>query len=732
MVTMRERRLFVRLLTLTSAIGSSALLAQDVEDREGSASLDTVVVIGEAWRDRLQLDSPSATGTRLGLSLRETPAVIDVLTQEQMQALGSRTTTDALNFVPGVYSANVATSPGLLSLRGFSDGAVALLYDGVKPAVPAFFSRVQDSWMFDRIEVLKGPSSVLYGEGSLAGAVNLAPKHATLDAHQTSAQFGYGSFDSLRLAGDHNIHISEKTAIRAVASYSRSHGHVTDTATEFLAASLSTRWQPVEAVTIDLALDYSEDDYETANMGIPLVPREFARNPSDLVRSADGRVLAEAMRDVNLNVSDAVLDSNTSWLRSRVEYRLAPSWTLDNSLHVYQSDRRFINAEFFGFNAATAQVDRSTGIVTHDLEYWIDRATLGGDFELAGLRNRIAFGIEYGRMDFFTQRRFGSTTSVDPYAPARGRFPQGDNATIFPSRQDRSNMLTTRALFAENALNLTDRWLLVTGARFDEIDVERTAINLNTGVSTPVEKTFDEVTWRVGTVYELLPRTHVFAQYSTAAEPPASLFNLLPASASFQLTSGKAVEAGVKSSLWGERLDITFSAYRIEQDDIVTRDVANPTVSIQGGRRSSEGAELALAATPLPHVRVYANLSLLNAEFDELIEAGGANRKGNTPARVPEQSANVFAFYELAAVPLTFGVGVHRAGRYFTNNANTIRVDGRTLWEASALWRSTLGEFALRGRNLSDELHADYSDISPDQFSIAAGRSMDLTYTTRF
>jgi iron complex outermembrane receptor protein len=728
------------LLLAKLTFAASPLLCMTVSAQDSGAlqsarspePLDTVVVVGEAWKDRLQLDSENSTGSRLGLTLRETPAIVDVLSQEQMQALGAHSTLDALNRVPGVYSANVSTSPGQLTLRGFADGAVSLLYDGVRPAVPALFSRVQDSWMFDRIEVLKGPSSVLYGEGALAGTVNLVPKHAEFGSNRTSAQLGIGRFDSVRLAGDHNMSVTEHTSVRAVGSYSRSDGHVDDTASEFVAASLSTRWQAAEALTIDLAVDYSEDAYDTAYLGTPLVPREFASKPSSLVRSADGRVLDKAMRDVNFNVTDAILDSDTVWLRSRLEYRFAPRWTLSNTLHVYRSDRRFINAEFFGFNETTQLVDRSTGIVTHDFEYWTDRATLNGDFELGALRNRLAVGVEYAQVDFFTQRRFGSTTSVDPYHPDRGRFPEGDDAAIFPSRQDRDNTLETRAVYAENALNLTPRWLLVAGARYDEINIDRVATNLNTTATTPVAKAFHEVTWRAGMVYDVLPRTQVFAQYSTAAEFPASAFNLLPASVGFELTKGESVEVGIKSSLWHERVDLTFAAFRIEQDDIVTRDPADVTRSIQGGRRSSEGVELALAAAPLPRLRVYANLSLVNAEFEKLIEAGGADRRGNTPARVPEEGANLFAFYELAALPLTVGGGVHRSGRFFTDNANTIRVGAHTTLEASASWRVLSGEFTLRGRNLTDEFYADYSDMSPDQLAVAPPRSVELTYTTQF
>jgi outer membrane receptor protein involved in Fe transport len=136
------------------------------------------VVVSTDATPGLSLDDRPRTGSSLGLTARETPATVDVMTQRQMQDLGARTSEEALNRAPGVTASSNATSPGALSMRGFtgSGRAVLLLYDGVRPLEEAFFTRIIDSWMLERIEVLKGPASVDYGEGALAGVVNLVPK----------------------------------------------------------------------------------------------------------------------------------------------------------------------------------------------------------------------------------------------------------------------------------------------------------------------------------------------------------------------------------------------------------------------------------------------------------------------------------------------------------------------------------------------------------------------------
>jgi iron complex outermembrane receptor protein len=456
-----------------------------------------------------------------------------------------------------------------------------------------------------------------------------------------------------------------------------------------------------------------------------------------LVTSKDGRVLDKALRDVNYNVRDGVVDANTVWLRSGIQYRFSDSWSLSNATHFYSSDRQYRNAEYFGFNPDTELVDRSTGIVTHDLAYWINRLTLHGDTRIGYLRNRLVVGGEYSVVDFFTERRFGSTTSVDPLDPNRGRFPTRDDEATFARRQNRDSRVATAAAFVQDALNLTDSWRLVGGLRYDRLDVDREELDLNADpqARTQVRRNFNALTWRVGTSYDLLPTTQVFAQYSTAASPPSSLLSLSREGAAFDMTTGRAVEAGVKSSPFGDRLVLGASAFYIEQDNIVTRSRNDPTVSVQGGKQSSRGAEVSLTAEPVPGLRFDGNYTILDARFDSLIDEQGNSLKGNTPLRVPEQVLNAFVYFDLQVVPITTSVGLHHAGRYFTDNANTIEVGAYTTLEAAIRYRLAVGttttDITLRARNLTNTLYAGYTDISPDQLTIAAPRSVDLLVTAR-
>ena len=117
---------------------------------------------------------------------------------------------------------------------------------------------------------------------------------------------------------------------------------------------------------------------------------------------------------------------------------------------------------------------------------------------------------------------------------------------------------------------------------------------------------------------------------------------------------------------------------------------------------------------------------------DALIEAGGANRRGNTPPNVPERIASLFASYGFERVPVTVSVGARHAGRFYTDNANLYRVDGHTTVHASLAYRFANGELTLRGRNLGDAFYAEWAGGASDQFLLGAPRSAELEWRMRF
>jgi iron complex outermembrane receptor protein len=681
-----------------------------------------------------QFDVPAPGASRLGLTPRETPATLDVVTFAESNERGLRNAIEALTSVPAVSSANLPSAPGTATIRGFAGPAVSQLFDGTRVTTSTMVNRNYDTWTFDRIEVLKGPASVLYGEGALAGVINFVPKRPDFRLRRSEALIAYGGLNTTRLAMGTTGPVGARAAYRADLAWNSSDGYRIDGGSNMLTLNGALDVKLGTTAVWGIAADYFRDDDGAANFGAPIVPASAARRPSTLVTDSRGWVLDEAIREVNYDVAGAVTDIRAAWLRSRLDWQLSPAWRLTNDFYLYDKAGTWNNAEVYTFVPATGLVSRSTVSIEHDMRFYGNRVALGHDGRVASRRNRFTAGADVNTNDFFSPRRFGATTAVDLFDPDRGTFP-ADSAANFPGAGNRTDFTTTvtqASVFAEDALSLMPRVTVVGGVRYDRVDVGRRVVDLNAGTTSTFAREFNAVSGRGGVVFDLTPRTQIFGQATSAVAPVATILLISAGNLAFDLTTGWSAEAGVKSTLARGHVDVTAAVFKIQQDDIVTRDPNNFNISIQGGTQASTGFEIAVAADVTEHLRVDANAAIMDARFVRLLEAGGANRAGNVPPNVPERTARLWAWYRLPDTPLRIGVGVRYQGRFFTNNANSTEAAGFTLVDAQASWSVGSGEVTLRGRNLTDTLYADWTGASASQLLLGAPRTVDLSYHVRF
>ncbi len=735
---------FALLATSTFILATPALA-------EDAASADTIIVTGQ--RDQLKLDTPSQTGSRLGLSIRETPATVETLTQADMQTQGLRTSREAFNNVVGAISGNVPGNPAAVSLRGFAGSAVSILQDGVRISTSTIVTRDTNTWHFDRIEIIKGPASVLYGEGALAGVINKVTRKPAFDGDHMDGLLSFGSFNTLTAAAGVNLKLSDTVAIRADASYLRSDSlyDVRDNDTRSAGLTGSILFRPSSDLSLLFAVDHYDDRYDSSYQGVPLVSAAVARDPSGALRSANGLVIDRALRRSNYNPVGAYSGARDITLRSRIDYGLGGGWSIANDFTWYRAKRDFVlsgDQNFRPPSAATAtqpafpdgSFARSVQRIYHDHKYWNERLVIANDSVIGGLRNRFSLGGEYNRTDFTNPRQqspvFTSVASpvapVDPYAPVVGVFPTAKIWTttnvIFDSR------LKTASVFAEDALNLTPGWLVVGGVRYDHVDLDRASINLNAGGAvTRANPTYDPFSWRLGTTLEVVPGVSLYAQYTTAVAPVGSTLTLSIANAAYRLTKGRSFEAGFKASAFDKRLTVTGAAYRIEQSNILTRDPADASRVVQGGEQSSQGVELSVGAAVTDSFSLSGGFSYTDAQYDVLVEAGGIDRSGNRPVNVPSTTLIGSALYALRAVPVTLGAFVRHASGFYTDTANTYFVRGHTTVDASIGWRLAEGAtVTLRGRNLTNAFYGEYSGYPATNIYIGAPRSVELSLSTHF
>ncbi|MFJ2989199.1 TonB-dependent receptor [Collimonas sp. NPDC087041] len=691
-------------------------------------TLDTVHVT--ATRDlpnaQLLLDAVGSTGSRLGLTLRDTPASVSIVDRATIDARGAADTQEILKGVPGITASSPPGSAGFVSYRGFSGSQITQLFNGITVQYDTIAARPVDSWIYDRVEAVGGASSFLYGAGAVGGAINYITKLANRDGDKTQLFGSYGSFNSSVAAFGLNRKLNDNQGLanylRIDASRAASNGYVDgETRRAYnVALSLLTDFTPNLSHT--LAYEYQKENVDRPYWGTPLL------NPL----GGSGRI-DSGIRFKNYNASDAVYQQNVQWLRSILDYRLAPGTTIKNTLYRYTAQRDFRNVEEYRYTADNSAIVRSAALLQrHDQELIGDRLEVQHEGRLGQLQSDWAGGIDYSvnRTTRFPRSLPGPVSTVDPYDFTTGSFFDipGMTPGFVP---DKTNRVSTFSAFLENRTRLLPNLSLVSGLRHDEITLE---VNNQRAVSASnpayFKRNYAPTTGRAGLVLDITPHANVYIQYSTAADPPAGILSTasLGQLRDFNLSTGRQLEIGSKLDFWNGRGNATLAAYSIKRKNLAVADPNNPTMTLPVGAQSSKGIELAFGLRPLDALRIQGNLALVDAQYDEFNEnvAGvSVSRAGKRPTNTPARVANLWLDYR----PLpdwSVGADARYVSSVYANNANTISAPSYTIFGASLTYRlQKNSSVALRVKNLTDKLYADNITSTP-MYYLGAPRSVEL------
>lgn len=702
-----------------------ALAASPVRADEGADAADKrndILVTGMRFD---VLTTPGETGSRLGITPLQTPASIADLTSETINARGDLDVQTALTRMTGVTMVgNPGNGGTALSMRGFSgQGSVLQLVDGVRLfPVAGTITFPTDVWNVDRIEVLSGPASVLYGQGALGGAVNVTTKKPNSDRTEAAIEAGYGSQDSWRLAGGVGGPISPSLSYRMDASYRQSDGWVDRGHSDSLALSGALRFAPSDAFSVTLRHDHGLQ-HPMRYFGTPLI---------------DGKLLRANSRR-NYDVADAEIRYLDNRSTMTVDWMLADGVSLTNATYRLTSKRKWRNLESYAWDADTGLIDRGgkTGIV-HDQEQIGNQASVKISKPLAGLANDLVIGFDVNRVKLTYSHDFASDPqedAVDPYMFDPGTYLVAQG--LAPRYRTRTNEWS---IFAEDRLALTDRFSLVAGIRHERDAVRRWNIVYSQSGTTEVNafpngqtrKIFNNTTWRAGAVYQPTPSLSLYGQYSTGVDPMGTLTTYTTSGSQFAFTNatGNQVEGGVKTSFLNGRGSATLAAYRIVKKNLASQLVPNGPI-LQVGQRSAKGIEASVSVQVTDSFGFDANASVLDARFDTFTN-GNMSFTGNTPTNTPETSANVSLYWHPINVPLRANTNLRYVGRTFSNDANTQRVPSYTLVDAGIGYGVTQSIWVnARVTNLFDRHYAvTTSDVQ--QWLVGRPRSFDISVSARF
>ncbi len=707
----------------------SAAFAGTAQADESSDVTADILVIG---RSDLGMKVATETGSRLGLTPLELPASIATVDGDTIRARGDLTVAEAVSRAPGVTTiGNPGNGNTALSVRGFTgQSSVLQLVDGVRLFPTAgTITFPTDPWNVERIEVLSGPSSVLYGQGALGGAINVVTKKPS-DRRELDLEASYGSQNTMHFAAGAGGPLGQVLSYRADASYRRSDGWVDRGRSESLSLGGALRFAPSDRFSLTLRGDYG-DNKPMQYFGTPLI---------------DGRLDPRTKRR-NYNVRDAQMHYRDDRLTLTAQWAISDAVSFTNTAYRLSSKRRWYNLENYCWIGATGECPSGNGSgtpglirrldnlgIVHDNEQLGDQANLTIRSQLgSGLANDLVLGFDVNAIKLTYSNNFAfadQSDEVDPF-----RFDPG----TFDGKANRIPRYLTRtsewSVFAEDRLKIGQQISLIGGFRYEEDRVKRRNFIYDAGgnITGQVnafpngarQRKFENFTWRVGAVYQPTPNLSFYGQYSTGVDPLGTLTTFTTNATQFSFTNAKGdqVEAGIKASFLDGKGSATLAAYRIVKKGLVAQ--RTPTSPIeQIGQQSSKGIEAALAFSLPGGFALDANGTILKARFDDYI-TGGKDFAGNTPSDVPETAANLWLTWQ-GLGGLRAQAGLRYVGRRFSDNGNRFRVPSYAVVDAGLSYAFTPDlAVDLRVYNLLDKDYAatTYSD---QQWLLGRPRSVDV------
>lgn len=703
------------------ATGSSAARATRAHQQRAAATSTGAPVAsptGPAFAaPTLNLTGTSSTGSRLGLTRLQTPGSVEVISAETIAERGQQNILAAVTQNATGFTAQPAPGNGSIAFntRGFAgNGTVMTLYDGTRLYVGSgTLTFPYDTWSSERIEVLRGPASVMYGEGAIGGAINVISK-LPLWVPRNQAEISFDTNMERRIAVDSGGPINKDVAYRITATGNMSDGWVDRDRQSNVELHAAVQIKQSEDITWTVSTDYG-DRSPSRYFGTPLI---------------NGK-LDTSLRFQNYNVGDSAIRYQDSQSQVKTEWQVSDGVTLRNTLYYLNSQRHWRDEESYVYNARTGLIDRGGG---NYIEIFHDQAQIGDRFDatfrghIFGMANEFVTGFDVNNISF-------THTNNSPYAgsssvPLFNFNPGSFSATTSPTVPGFSTTTNQYAVFAENRLSVTEQLSLIAGIRQDEPTVTRTDY-VTPGNS--YEKSYHATSWRTGAVYTPIQNLAFYGQYSVAVDPVSNLITNSAVNSTFQLSSGKQVEVGVKQSFWNGRGEWTLAGYEIVKDNLLTRDPNNLAVTLQVGQQSSRGVEVSIGLALDHGWRIDANTAFLRAKYDDFVQSVGGlpvNYAGNVPVNVPQNVSNVWVTWAFAS-NWSANAGVQIIGKRYADIANTLEMPAYNVVNAGLQWRPDVNTtVSLRVYNLFDTVYA--TSGGTNQWLLGMPRTAQLAVNVKF
>jgi iron complex outermembrane receptor protein len=672
------------------------------------------------------LDQPynpktSTVGTKIDTPLRDIPQSIQVIPRQVIDDQRALALGDVLRnvsgFSPSVNSQSQRFGDRNVIFRGFTTNSYYT--NGFKDSFngSAFSFGLAN---VERVEVLKGPSSVLYGLGDPGATINIVTKQPLPDwyaaAGVTAGSYGFVS-PSLDVSGP--LTPGKAVRFRLTGAYQHQDSFVDFVESEryLVAPVLAFSIGPNTLLTLEGEYQAITDLYYT---GLPA--------QGTVRKNVNGRI------PISRYLGEPALEGTAFPERTlgKVGYRL------DHRFNEHVAIRHGFRATFntrderdvipFGLQADDRTFDRDLfdAVGWRNDYYALTDVTF--DFKTGPIGHKLLVGTDQRGLDTRDRSVVSALPPIDVFAPSYGGVVDPVERATPRSNSEQSG--TFYGFYVQDLVTLLDQLKLLVGGRYD-LAHQETRSWTDGGATRRSEFDDGVFTPRVGLVYQPIPAVSLYASYATSFNPLAgTAFD----GAAFEPERGVQYEGGVKLDFLGGRLSATVAVYQLTKENVLTADPDHPGFSTQIGEQRSRGVEVDVAGEILPGLRLIASYAYTRAKITKNDPA----TEGKTPANVPRHTGSVWGVYELPPSVLKglgFGVGVTAVGRRPADNENTVNLPDYVRTDAAVYYRPFKHlDLALNFKNIFDVRYYETSTFADPFGGISPGAPFSVfgTVTVRY
>lgn len=681
--------------------------SQAMTNKSGTAAvLPTLKIEAMSELDPIKsyVDYDQANVTRNGLKKKDIPQTIDTIDVQKYKIYGSNDLSVMLQGTPGVSTSYDMRGDGI-TLRGFSADSGDIYRDGIRESGQVRRSTAN----IERIEILKGPASVLYGRSAGGGVVNMVSKYANFDSKSSVGTY-VGSYDTYGATADINQVLNDNWAVRLTGEYGEADSFRSgiDSKIEMISPSFTYK---NDEETLTWTTQYTYDK----------LARVPDRGPSYSILPSGTSIKTGFAQ--NGDYVDDVLQV----IRSDLSYEFAPNWIFHWAASYRQAEQNFDHFYLGGYCATATTVIRNAGTCQghvgdiSQIYYWqqTDNKTTSNTFDIKGefntgsIKHNLVFGSDWS----YEQRepRLANTnqngSAIYGYVdPITGERQSSRGTGPLKISQHNYNQGTSLGFFAQDLISLNEQVKIMLGMRYDSYDFSTT--NKLPNVAADKRKRSindDSFSPNVGVVWQPNEHQSLYASYSKSFAPFGGSMGVNPISSASQDMNifnaepqyNEQYEMGVKSDWFDERLNTQFSVYDIRKKNIRYRpDPDVPDVWVVGGEHQSKGLEFSFIGRVLDNLFVRGGYGYTDAQVKKDKEK--PENVGNTLSNTSKNTGNLFVRY-LPTEKLYGEVGVTYVGSYYPNINNLTKMDGFNRVDAAIGYSADPWNLTLAVSNLTNK-----------------------------